>query len=46
MNEYEFCPRCGHEVYGHGVYCPVCGLDLDMVARKPPMTDEELQDLP
>ena len=46
MSPYEFCPRCDHECYDHGVYCMNCGLDLDKVAHGRPRTKEELVDLP
>jgi uncharacterized Zn finger protein (UPF0148 family) len=43
MSRPEFCPACGHEVYGHGVYCPVCGLDLDKWETAAPGTSESLE---
>lgn len=46
MNVYEFCPRCGQECYDAGVYCTMCGLDLDRVARGPPKTLKELEEMP
>jgi predicted amidophosphoribosyltransferase len=45
MALYEFCPRCGMETYDAGFYCPDCGLNLDRVARGPPKTQDELEEM-
>lgn len=39
----EFCPACGHEVYGHGMYCQCCGLDLDKWETASPERQESLE---
>ena len=46
MNPYEFCPRCGHECYDSGVFCQICGLDLDRLAQGPPKTEKEIEEMP
>jgi uncharacterized Zn finger protein (UPF0148 family) len=43
MTRPEFCPACGHEVYGHGVFCPMCGLDLDTWETAAPATSDRLE---
>lgn len=42
---YEFFPRCRSECYDHGVYCSVCGLDLDRLVQGPPKTEQEIQEI-
>jgi predicted amidophosphoribosyltransferase len=44
MSRPEFCPACGHEVYGHGCICPMCGLDLDTWETAAPERSDDLAD--